>query len=321
MRTLKTLEAGDVQFLNKFKMLTKIDGITRVEGFDNIKAVFFRFEEGGCIGSNKAEMDFFKDSNFILQCDRKGNDDFVTKINSTKLASEEFESAIADTIKKYNYKKESGLTTDVWALKKKGVSCSCANMSCGYYSPHSDRESISIKDVDNCQNMVWSIFTQFGDTRFEHKYEPIEYIPYGTYGQRSRFSYRSEKNFFTKEIQFEIEELETEPESEIFTEYQEKGVYKLTRNCDLYIENFGKGKYSESPIDVLFCSLGGYFENFSLRIPETITDEPEIYQIAEIEDKEIDYVYDRYTNCWYKKEDARWDTIQKTYRRVKDLVF
>lgn len=40
MRTLKTLEAGDVQFLNKFKMLTKIDGITRVEGFDNIKAVY-----------------------------------------------------------------------------------------------------------------------------------------------------------------------------------------------------------------------------------------------------------------------------------------
>ena len=58
--------------------------------FDNIKSVFFRFEETGMNGSSNANMDFFEDCNFVVQCDRKGSTDFITHTNGIKTASTEF---------------------------------------------------------------------------------------------------------------------------------------------------------------------------------------------------------------------------------------
>lgn len=51
-----------------------------LEKYDNLKCVFFVGEEQGCIGSRQADMRFFDDCRFVLQCDRKGNSDFITCI-------------------------------------------------------------------------------------------------------------------------------------------------------------------------------------------------------------------------------------------------
>lgn len=50
-----------------------------------VKCAFFVQEEVGCIGSSHADMSFFSDCRFVIQCDRKGNGDMVTQINGMKL--------------------------------------------------------------------------------------------------------------------------------------------------------------------------------------------------------------------------------------------
>ena len=56
-----------------------------LEKFDNIKVAFFVDEEIGCVGSREADMEWFEDVGFVLQCDRKGYGDFVNSIGGTKL--------------------------------------------------------------------------------------------------------------------------------------------------------------------------------------------------------------------------------------------
>ena len=111
--------------------------------------------EVGCIGSSHADMSFFSDCRFVIQCDRKGNGDMVTQINGMKLCSNEFISAI--DVRKYGYKPAQGLNTDVAALKRNGLEVSCINLSCGYYEPHTDNEYTVVADLCKCYRFVWHI--------------------------------------------------------------------------------------------------------------------------------------------------------------------
>ena len=142
-----------------------------LEKYDNIKIAFFSGEEIGCYGSNKADMTFFENCKFVLQCDRKGNSDLITTISSIKLCSKEFIDALPT--KKYNYKETTGLMTDVMTLKKKGLKVSCCNISCGYYNPHSSYEVTNINDLKNCLNFVDEIIETLTDV-YPHKNEYVE---------------------------------------------------------------------------------------------------------------------------------------------------
>lgn len=120
---------------------------------DNIKLAFFVGEEIGCVGSSNANMDFFSNCRFVLQCDRKHRSDLITQIGwHNRLCSDEFLDAIhyAD----FGYVPTSGLMTDIEALTGRGIGLSCVNISCGYYNPHTDEESTSIDDLDNCLAFV-----------------------------------------------------------------------------------------------------------------------------------------------------------------------
>lgn len=131
-----------------------------VENFENIKVAFFRDEETGCNGSYDADVKFFNDCNFILQCDRKGNRDFVTNASGIKLSGKDFQKDIKYILKQYGYGCTNGMMTDVMALKEIGIECSMANISCGYYNPHCENEYVNVLDVINCLNMVIHIITQ-----------------------------------------------------------------------------------------------------------------------------------------------------------------
>ncbi len=123
-----------------------------LEKHETLKAALFVQEEVGCIGSSQADMTFFDDCRFILQADRKGHSDFITTIGWSPLCSEEF---IKDCqIEKFGYKEESGAMTDVLALKERGLSISCINLSCGYYEPHTDNEFTVKADLLNCLALV-----------------------------------------------------------------------------------------------------------------------------------------------------------------------
>lgn len=141
-----------------------------LKDLDYCKAVFFRDEEHGCLGSAEADMSFFNDCRYILQCDRRGNSDFIYNIMGIDLYSFDFSDAIAPIISSYGYSEHTGGLTDVYTLADNGVGISVANMSCGYYNPHMDDEMINLDDVENCRWMVYSIFTTVIDT-FPHKIE------------------------------------------------------------------------------------------------------------------------------------------------------
>ncbi len=125
---------------------------------DVCKAAFFRDEEVGCVGSADADMSFFKDVEFALQCDRKGYKDFVNEIYGTKLFSSEFSHGISAILDKWSRAETSGGLTDVCQLVTNGLGVCVANMSCGYYDPHSDNEFIVISEVDETLEFVLEIF-------------------------------------------------------------------------------------------------------------------------------------------------------------------
>ena len=123
-----------------------------LEKFDNLKCVFFVGEEQGCIGSRQADMKFFDDCRFVLQCDRKGNSDFISNIYGNSLCSPQF---IKDaSLGEHGYKEGHGMQTDVQALREKGLEISCANISCGHYYPHTPHEMTNIADLKKCLTLV-----------------------------------------------------------------------------------------------------------------------------------------------------------------------
>ncbi len=133
-----------------------------IKKYDCMKVVFFKEEETGCHGSSRAEMKFFDDCRYVIQCDRRGNSDLITNIGCSDLCSEKFIQDIDP--EKWGYKEETGMMTDVEALKERGLSVSAANISCGYYSPHSETETTNKRDLEKCWKFVQHIIEDCTDT-------------------------------------------------------------------------------------------------------------------------------------------------------------
>ncbi len=149
--------------------------IETLKKYDYLKVVFFREEETGCQGSSHAEMSFFEDCRFVIQCDRKGNSDLITSIGCTDLCSEAFIQAIDP--EKWGYKEEQGMMTDVETLKEKGLSVSAVNISCGYYNPHTDEEITVKRDLDKCWRLVQHIIEDCTEV-YPHEVGENDYYGY-----------------------------------------------------------------------------------------------------------------------------------------------
>lgn len=117
-----------------------------------LKVALFSREETGCQGSSEARMEFFDDCRFVLQADRRGNSDFITCISGTELCTDEFVEAAG--IDDFGYHEQEGAMSDVLMLSEMGLKVSCANMSCGYYDPHTNHEYTIIPDLYNCIDLV-----------------------------------------------------------------------------------------------------------------------------------------------------------------------
>lgn len=178
---------GKIIGINPFQMdLTGIGGddkcgiwacIHNLTVLPACKAAFFVDEERGCVGSGACDISWFADCRYVLQADRRGNTDFVTDIYGP-LSSDSFLSAVAPIIKDYGYKHSDGMMTDVRELRDQKIGLSLANMSAGYWNPHSDREYIDVHDLSNVCAMMQEIFEKVTDVfPFEHK--PKVYITTG----------------------------------------------------------------------------------------------------------------------------------------------
>ncbi len=140
-----------------------------LDKYENIKIVFFRDEEAGCIGSGLANMDYFKDCAFILQADRKGREDVIRNDGWTDLYSKAFSKHIAPILDKHDRTETTGLLTDVITLVEQEVGICCTNLSCGYYRPHTDSEVVSISDVEETFHFMSDIIDACSHKQWKHK--------------------------------------------------------------------------------------------------------------------------------------------------------
>lgn len=160
--------------------------------YDVIKIALFVSEEIGCVGSDAADMTFFNDCRFVLQCDRRGDSDFITTASCTELCSDEFSNATHYEL--FGYAEERGLMTDVMTLKRNGLQVSCANISCGYYQPHTDDEYTVKSDLLNCLDLVQYIIENCTQV-YPHKYEYKPYTPINGYGYGYGSKYNEYKGY------------------------------------------------------------------------------------------------------------------------------
>jgi len=151
-----------------------------------MKCCFFVGEEIGCIGSDAADMSFFDDCRWVVQCDRKGGKDLIVEAGMERLCSDEFYEAIH--CEQFGYAKASGLMTDVMTLKERGLKVSCINMSCGYYAPHTEKEYTVLSELQNCLKLVENIVEHVTDV-YPHERVDSMYDGYGFYGKDDLYGY------------------------------------------------------------------------------------------------------------------------------------
>lgn len=158
-----------------------------LEKFDNFKAVFFKDEEVGCAGSEQANFKFFDDSSIVLQCDRKGNTDFVNDISGVELYDKNLQKVIKPILENYNRIECIGGLTDVLSIAENNK-VQVANMSCGYYNPHMDDEYIDVNDVYQTAILCFQILSATKHKRFEMQRTKRTFM-YPTYAKYNPNSY------------------------------------------------------------------------------------------------------------------------------------
>lgn len=125
-------------------------------------------EEKGCIGSNRADMSFFKDSLYVLEPDCKGGTEIHTNLRGIPCASLEFEKTLQ--VEQHGYVITEGKGSDILALTLNNIGVSCANIPAGYYQPHKDDEYTVIAELEKCLSFVNSAINTL-DKRFPHIYK------------------------------------------------------------------------------------------------------------------------------------------------------
>lgn len=132
------------------------------------KVALFRQEEWGQLGAHDADLAFFDDCAFAIEADRKGNADFVREINGTRLHDDAFAAAVAPILARHGYAEcLTGGKTDVHALVLRGLPIACANLSCGYFDPHTPHETVRPADVGRALALVRDLCVALGGGRWE----------------------------------------------------------------------------------------------------------------------------------------------------------
>lgn len=164
-----------------------------------MKVALFVQEEVGCVGSNKADMHFFKNCRYVLQCDRRNGGDLITDVWG-QMCSDEF--LLATNYQAFGYKEAHGMMTDVATLRSNGLKVSAVNISCGYYAPHTDEEFTVWSELQNCLAFVENIIENCLDVYPYEEPKPLWWDDFsGAYGygsyKRKGISKKSNSQHFT----------------------------------------------------------------------------------------------------------------------------
>lgn len=143
-----------------------VAAIAVAEHLPAFRLLFCVDEEVGCEGSRAIDLCHVADASFLLQADRRGSSDFVHRIGSLSLQSDEFKKAVKPLLKSHHYAPSIGMMTDVEALVDRGAGVCAANLSAGYHNPHTSREYVDLDQLDNCASLMLSICQQLGTRRW-----------------------------------------------------------------------------------------------------------------------------------------------------------
>jgi len=139
----------------------------------NIKAVFTVDEEVGAIGASRLELDHLDGIGFLVQADRRGNVDMVTRACGTMLASPQFIAAAKGLAKGHGYRRcEDGGLTDVQELVARDCGVSALNLSAGYHRPHQDSEYIDLTHLATCVEFMLTLAKALGGRHWVHVNPP-----------------------------------------------------------------------------------------------------------------------------------------------------
>ena len=283
--------------------------------YDVLKVALFVGEEIGCVGSENADMDFFKDCRFVLQCDRRGYNDFITEASFTELCDKSFTDDVHYDW--FGYKEASGMMTDVMTLKENGLSVACANISCGYYEPHTDREFTIKNDLMNCLLLVEYIIENCTKVyTHEYVYKPKTY-GYGYYDKNHvwhssyyKSSYNNSAkvcNTQTEETKEEMEENSQSMKNEGIQPFFDDEKEHKTDNSNLNDDDFIDYADDQSWLDEINSSS----------LPEEIRDElyDVIYSLlSDCPNASCDMIYSALKNTY---PNLSWDDARASYYEVK----
>lgn len=132
--------------------------LTLLQLHHDIKICFTVEEEVGFIGAKDAcvNINFFKNVSYLIQADRHGGNDLITETNGIYSASKKWLNEITPLLKKYKYKEAIGTGTDIGVMART-LHISGVNISCGYYSEHTNQEYTVVDELLNCVQFMHKI--------------------------------------------------------------------------------------------------------------------------------------------------------------------
>lgn len=141
-------------------------------------------EEIGCIGAHKfAKTDYIKnlDVNYMIEFDRKGNNDAVFY----HCGNEDFIDFVEDAT---NFKFANGSVSDISVLMPE-ANLSAVNLSCGYYNAHTTSEYVMYDEMMDTIEAAKSLIKEKCDKPFVYMRKTYSYS--GSYANFNNYHTRS----------------------------------------------------------------------------------------------------------------------------------
>ena len=169
-----------------------------------VNFIFSRDEEIGCLGikalikpkyvENKEIADKIRNNcTYCLVLDRRGNSDIICTQNS--YGSKEFEEALKKISDDggFGYKSEKGLCSDANTIRDY---ISTANLSVGYYNPHTQKEYIVKADLEKAYNYTISIIDGLTEKFAACEYHYTNYSKNNSYRDYSYYNYYGRYGYY-----------------------------------------------------------------------------------------------------------------------------
>ena len=160
--------------------------IEALRHLDNVKVVIFSDEETGCQGSSRCDMSFFDDVTIVMQGDRYGNNEWITRSNGVALCGDDFIIDIMPILEEFGYHDSPrGTLTDVGELTLQNIGVVTANVAIGYVNQHTATEVLHVKSLERAMNLMFTVADMYSLYRAEYEVPTRElmrngaYVPYG----------------------------------------------------------------------------------------------------------------------------------------------